>query len=64
MELRHEDGSLNAYCVKCGNRLKKTTAKLKELAASGKFETVDALCDKCSNKFSVGLQLGMKEYGR
>lgn len=64
MELRYEDGSLNAYCVKCNSKLRETTEKLREMASSGKFETIHALCEKCANKFSVDLQLGMKEYGR
>ena len=64
MELKYEDGSLNVYCVKCHNKLEKTTQRLKELAASGEFETVDVLCEACSSKMSVGLQLGMKEYGK
>jgi len=62
-ELRNEDGSLNAYCVTCGNRLIVTTEKLHELAAIGEFETVDVLCEKCESKFSIGLQLGSKEFG-
>jgi len=64
MELKYEDGSLNAYCVKCNSKLEKTTQKLKELAASGEFECVDVLCEGCSSKMSVNLQLGMKEYGK
>ena len=63
VEIRQEDGSLNAYCVKCGERLEATTQKLKELAASGEFETIDVLCSVCENKLSVGIQLGHKENG-
>ena len=63
MEIRKEDGSLNAYCVKCGNRLTATTEKLKELAKTGEFETVAVLCEQCSSKFSVNLQLGSQEFG-
>jgi len=62
-ELRSENGSLLAYCAKCGAKLEKTTLQLKELAFSGKYEEVDVICEKCQNKLVVNLQLGEKEYG-
>lgn len=63
MELRVEDGSLNAYCSGCGSKLDRTTKKLEELAATGNFEDVHVLCPKCSAKLRVSIQLGHIEHG-
>lgn len=63
LELRKTDGSLNAHCAECGAKLDKTTEQLRELAASGNFEQIDVMCEKCSCRFKVNLQLGVKEYG-
>ena len=54
LELRQTNGSLNAYCADCGSKLEKTTAKIRELATSGKFERIDILCEKCGKIMEIG----------
>jgi hypothetical protein len=61
--LKTESGSLNAYCTKCGTRLEKTTADLKELVQSGKFICLDIICSGCASKLKINIQLGNGETG-
>ena len=63
LELKKERGTLSAFCSECGSKLEKTTLELQELACSGEFREVDVLCNKCSSKLKVNIQLGVKEYG-
>jgi len=63
VELKSEDGSLNVYCAKCGEKLQATTEKLRELSKTGKFETVNVLCSKCAQSLSFSIQLGSLELG-
>lgn len=63
LELRKEDGSLNAYCAVCGTRLEKTIEDIRELACSGLLTKLEVLCPKCQAKAVIELQLGKQELG-
>lgn len=63
LELRTENGKLNALCYKCGTTLEKTNVELQELSSTGKIKTLDIVCPKCEARAKIELQLGVKENG-
>ena len=63
MELNYTNGSLSAFCSRCGEKLDKTTTELQELSEKGSVNISDVICAKCNMKIKVELQLGKRETG-
>ena len=64
LELKNENGKLQASCYKCGSELERTNAELQELSSTGELKVLDIVCPKCKAKASIEFQLGVKEYGK
>ena len=64
LELKNENGRLNASCYKCGTTLEKTNVELQELSSTGKVKVLDIVCPKCEARAKIELQLGVKENGK